>query len=415
MSIEDEFIFIPHYDQFGNDLEFVKGYNIKELMEYCLNSKGAVGFNTIGFLKKDITNLSMSYNLFLNENEGIYILKKAFFTFLPNYEQEGSDLFKMNGTIDELMLYSIFENNCVAFSTSGFIKNKVDKLQYNHNLIGGIYIKTKHIKTNEPERKFLKDEFLFIPQKDQIHFDIDKNDNLHLLDKMEKSINDKKIVAFNTRGFYKSNIINLTESKYYNKSDGIYIKMDYLTQHILKKIFHYDEKIINNIFIESGSFQGDGIQAAIDIGFKEIHSIELSNKYYNICKERFKNNPNVHLHLGDSGIYLEEVLKNINTGVTFWLDGHYSCLDTACSDEYLSPIKNELEIIKKYNNPNHVILVDDMISFTDYSIEHDKTVHKKCGYMTKPELEIILKEIQGEDNIQYYFIDKSCISYQKSK
>ena len=58
----------------------------------------------------------------------------------------------------------------------------------------------------------------------------------------------------------------------------------------------------------------------------------------------------VSLHLGDSGVYLAELLKNIDSGVTFWLDGHYSTLDTACADNYVSPIQEELEIIKKYNH-----------------------------------------------------------------
>ena len=48
-----------------------------------------------------------------------------------------------------------------------------------------------------------------------------------------------------------------------------------------KEIF---QKYINNYFIETGSYLGDGIQQAIDAGFKNIISIELSDKYFNICK-----------------------------------------------------------------------------------------------------------------------------------
>ena len=40
----------------------------------------------------------------------------------------------------------------------------------------------------------------------------------------------------------------------------------------------------NRIFVETGSFNGDGIQAAIEAGFETIHSIELSEHYYNHCK-----------------------------------------------------------------------------------------------------------------------------------
>jgi hypothetical protein len=48
------------------------------------------------------------------------------------------------------------------------------------------------------------------------------------------------------------------------------------------------------------------------------------------------------LHLGDSGIILPNLIQNIKKGITFWLDGHYSSLDTACAKDYCSPIVFEL-------------------------------------------------------------------------
>ena len=56
----------------------------------------------------------------------------------------------------------------------------------------------------------------------------------------------------------------------------------------------------NEYFIETGSGTGVGIQMAIDAGFPTIISIELSKKLYNLCNERFKNNPNVILYYNDS-------------------------------------------------------------------------------------------------------------------
>ena len=46
---------------------------------------------------------------------------------------------------------------------------------------------------------------------------------------------------------------------------------------------------MNPVFVETGSHIGNGIQEAIDAGFTEVYSIELSGKFFNICKERFKN------------------------------------------------------------------------------------------------------------------------------
>jgi hypothetical protein len=49
----------------------------------------------------------------------------------------------------------------------------------------------------------------------------------------------------------------------------------------------------NDVFIETGAYVGDGIQQALEAGFSEIISIELSDKYYQHSKKRFESNPNV--------------------------------------------------------------------------------------------------------------------------
>lgn len=122
------------------------------------------------------------------------------------------------------------------------------------------------------------------------------------------------------------------------------------------KIF---KKYLNNTFIETGSYIGDGIQQALNAGFNKVISIELSDKYYKICKNRFSNNPNVQIIQGDSYKIMPDVLKNINESVTFWLDGHHSCGDTALGD-YWTPLMQELDVIKNHSTNNHTILIDDM-------------------------------------------------------
>lgn len=119
------------------------------------------------------------------------------------------------------------------------------------------------------------------------------------------------------------------------------------------------EKYPNDVFIETGSYLGDGIQQALDAGFKNIISIELSDKYYNISKNRFINNTNVTVIKGDSFKVLPDLIKNINCPITFWLDGHHSCGDTALG-EYWTPLMQELEVIKNHHVKNHTIMIDDM-------------------------------------------------------
>ncbi len=118
-------------------------------------------------------------------------------------------------------------------------------------------------------------------------------------------------------------------------------------------------KYPNAYFIETGSYQGDGIQRAIEAGFSCIYSIEISKSLYQHCKHRFASNPGVHLKLGDSAKMLDKVLSEIDAPATFWLDGHYSSGITARGDSN-TPILKELEAIAKHSIKTHTILIDDI-------------------------------------------------------
>ena len=121
---------------------------------------------------------------------------------------------------------------------------------------------------------------------------------------------------------------------------------------------------LKRVFIETGSFMGDGIQNALDAGFEEVYSIELSPNLFNHCVNRFRDNPHVHLYLGDSSKILATVLEELEEPVTFWLDGHCSTGNplTAKGDRN-SPILEELAIIGNHSIKTHTILIDDVRYF----------------------------------------------------
>lgn len=118
-------------------------------------------------------------------------------------------------------------------------------------------------------------------------------------------------------------------------------------------------KYKNSVFIETGSYLGDGVQLALNAGFDKVISIELSDYHFNICVERFKGNSKVEIVKGESFKVLPEILAKINTKITFWLDGHYSEGGTALG-EYAIPILQELEAISIHHIKEHTILIDDM-------------------------------------------------------
>jgi hypothetical protein len=119
------------------------------------------------------------------------------------------------------------------------------------------------------------------------------------------------------------------------------------------------KKFLKRVFIETGSYRGDGIQLALDAGFEQVYSIELGIDLYINCTYRFAGIDKVHLLNGDSAVTLPSLLNDIDEPVTFWLDGHYSGGDTvlgSCN----SPLLQELEAIKNHKIKTHTIMIDDL-------------------------------------------------------
>jgi hypothetical protein len=172
---------------------------------------------------------------------------------------------------------------------------------------------------------------------------------------------------------------------------------------ILKK---FDNQ--NKIFVESGTYQGEGVQEALFTHkYKSIESIEIEPNLYNHCKQKFIQYPNVHIHFGDSGVVLKNIIdkyEQYDDGITFWLDGHASGGITGCAKDYLSPIVNELKIIASSKNKNkHIIIIDDMDDFTEAKINLNRinNSHVAPGYIPQTQLHKILKLINPNFHIYY--------------
>ena len=118
-------------------------------------------------------------------------------------------------------------------------------------------------------------------------------------------------------------------------------------------------KKVNNVFVETGCFMGDGIQQALDSGFNNVISIELTDKFSDICVDRFRGDNRVSILKGDAANCLYGVIEEINEPITFWLDGHFSGGDTG-NGVVEDPIIFELEAIKNHHINNHLIYIDDI-------------------------------------------------------
>ena len=117
------------------------------------------------------------------------------------------------------------------------------------------------------------------------------------------------------------------------------------------------------IFVETGSYMGDQIEVALEMGFSEVRSVEITGKYYNHCCERFSeevSSGKVKLYHGDSANLLKDMIGKTKKRIVFWLDAHCSKGQTG-GDDAFNPLLNEIRTIKNTSSRNdHVIMVDDL-------------------------------------------------------
>ena len=137
----------------------------------------------------------------------------------------------------------------------------------------------------------------------------------------------------------------------------------------IKTILNYEDKVKNkyksinfDIFIETGTHYGSTIFSLYPF-FKKLHTVELSENFYNICKERAKceNIENIHFHLGSSDVVIEKICEDIKQPLIFFLDSHWS-KDNTAKGEIEVPLLKELESIKK-RNENDILIIDDFRLF----------------------------------------------------
>jgi hypothetical protein len=109
-------------------------------------------------------------------------------------------------------------------------------------------------------------------------------------------------------------------------------------------------------FVETGTFRGDTAAWAA-AHFRQVTTIEMSAAIHAAAKARFGSLTNVRAIEGDSRAALGELLAGLAQPAIFWLDAHWSGLDTA-GVEAECPVLDELARINA-SPQAHAVLVDD--------------------------------------------------------
>lgn len=131
-----------------------------------------------------------------------------------------------------------------------------------------------------------------------------------------------------------------------------------LSAEILAK---YGDKVGRELFIETGSFEGDGIQAALDAGFKEVIGIEHATRLAGFCAARFAKDARVTIFHGDSILALPQLLSQLaNRRALVCLDAHFNTA-LAAGAGLPCPLLAELAAVAGVaaaGHGRHVILAD---------------------------------------------------------
>lgn len=124
----------------------------------------------------------------------------------------------------------------------------------------------------------------------------------------------------------------------------------------------------NRILVETGSYRGDGIAAALDAGYERVFSMDINSDCTTFCRNRFdlyrSPDPRMQLITGDSATSLWDLIKDIDHSITFWLDSHWQMIEGEGSGENPWPLLKELGQIRKHPIKTHTIIIDDILILT---------------------------------------------------
>lgn len=135
----------------------------------------------------------------------------------------------------------------------------------------------------------------------------------------------------------------------------------------------------SDILIETGTSSGRGVRAALDVGYGEVRSVELSDEWYRYSLDLYKNDSRVKLYCGRSDDYLATMVSGLNRCVVV-LDAHPSGPHTAGHDDLMekgiesvyhqdNTLVRECEILVKVSCNRHLILVDDQVGINELLVK----------------------------------------------
>lgn len=144
-------------------------------------------------------------------------------------------------------------------------------------------------------------------------------------------------------------------------------------------ILDYANEYNIRVFVETGTADASTTNFMVPY-FDELYTVEIDEGLYNRARLIFENASKVHCFLGDSGVWMESMVKHLttyNTTAIFWLDGHYCGGPTRGTTD--SPVMNELAYVA-WAPKGSVVLIDDARIFGGGTAEGGDNGENYTGY-----------------------------------
>jgi len=130
------------------------------------------------------------------------------------------------------------------------------------------------------------------------------------------------------------------------------------------------DKYDSKVFVETGTLYGDGVDYALGYSFEKVISIEIEPELYEKAIKKYKGNDRVEIILGDSSTVLDNLIKDIDNNIIYFLDAHFPGADSNMRtydevkkmkfDTYAPLEKEMLSISKRSKKYKDVIIADDL-------------------------------------------------------
>ena len=160
--------FYNKLDSSGYDIVKYNDKTIQELKEICDNMQDAVGFNTIGYIKhkvKDVSEFKTPPIFASNNSAGLYVKNEHVnpdgipgYTLYKGLDSNNYDLiYYPNKTIEELKNIADMDINVAAFNTLGYLKYKTRNGNELTNFgVNSLYVKNNANVNNQNKRLRIK-------------------------------------------------------------------------------------------------------------------------------------------------------------------------------------------------------------------------------------------------------------------